>query len=332
MKQKPINQKEEKMKNSVANLLLLALWLSSCNAVEEPGGESDSPEIRVGSVVCATETKAPVITGTRFTAAITAIETEGGNKPDWTAEPTDGSWWQNSVILNASPTSGTPVSLTTPKNYHATRTTWLAAWYPAVKSEKGVVLFAGANADGTADVMWGGTLRGSKLLPIAASFSFTHALTQLVFKAKAGGDYLSAGNNGVVLNRIEVLAARLPATLAIADGVLTYTSASAIPVPDKESGNKAVPPPLKLTAEALSFGDALMIAAMDKVEIKVTYTDSDGEKSATATIQDATRPADPLAIVAGSSHLVTLQLSKSGLQTTATVADWNTGNAGEIEF
>lgn len=315
-------------KNVFVSVALLAAVLSSCTANEDaPGGNA---EIRVGAEVQTTYTKAPVATGTEFTAAITAVEVEGSSEPDWTAEPTDGTWWQNSLTLSASPAVGAKVSLDEPRNYPATRTTCLVAWYPNVKSTQGIATFT--LQDGTEDVMWGGSLRGSRLSPITGAFRFKHALTQLNFTARASGDYLTEGNE-VTITHIEVQAAQLPQSLTIANGNLTYAAAAPIGVPALETGTKAAVQPLVLTKNAQPFGAPLMIGEMDKVLIKVTYTDGDGSKTKEATIHDTTTDTvTPLKLKAGYAHRITLILGRNGLDISASVEAWKEGNGGEVEL
>lgn len=315
-------------KNGFLSVALLAAVLSGCAAnEEEPGGDA---EIRVGAEVLTAVTKAPVGTGAEFTAAVTAVEVSGSTPPDWTAAPSDGTWWPNSLTLKASPVAGAKVSLNEPKNYHATRTTWLVAWHPEVASVDGVATFVAP--DGTQDVMWGGVLKGSKLSPISGAFRFTHALTQLNFMARASGEYLTEGNT-VTITGIEVLSARLPQSLTIAEGKLTYAAAAAIAVPAVEPGTKAAVQPLLLTKDAQPFGAPLMIGGMDEVKIKVTYTDDEGAHTQTATIYDTTTsPAAALEVLAGKSHKITLILGQNGLDISATVEEWKDGKEGTVEI
>ena len=70
----------------------LAVVMSGCSSSEE--GDLQTSEIRVGATVSGAITKAPVVTGDTFTAAITAFD--GTQAPaSWTAAFA----WQNSITL-----------------------------------------------------------------------------------------------------------------------------------------------------------------------------------------------------------------------------------------
>lgn len=159
---------------------LLAAVVSGCSSSEE--GTLQTTEIRVGATVSGAITKAPVVTGDSFTAAITAFE--GSSAPaSWTAAP----GWQNSITLVAFETAtGTSVPLNVSKVYPATGNVYMAAWHPEIASVSGVVTF---QKTGTEDVMYGGIVSGNKDVP-AGAFTFTHALTQLNFQVQASDGYL----------------------------------------------------------------------------------------------------------------------------------------------
>ena len=161
---------------------LLAVVVSGCSSSEE--GALQTAEIRVGATVSGAITKAPVVTGDTFTAAITAIEGTQ-TPPSWTAAVA----WQNSITLVASETAtGTSVPLNVSKVYPAAGNVYMAAWHPEIASVSGVVTF---QQTGTEDVMYGGIVSGNKDLP-AGAFTFTHTLTQLNFQVQASEGYLGA--------------------------------------------------------------------------------------------------------------------------------------------
>lgn len=287
----------------------LAVVMSGCSSSEE--GDLQTSEIRVGATVSGAITKAPIVTGDTFTAAITAFE--GTQAPaSWTAAFA----WQNSITLIAAETAaGTSVPLNVSKVYPTTGNVYMAAWHPEIASVSGVVTF---QQTGTEDVMYGGIVSGSKSVP-AGAFSFTHALTQLNFQVQASDGYLTA-NPDKKITKIEVLSASYPKTMTIADGIVTYATAAALPVPGITS--------TQLTKDVTKVGEPFMIQALNGVKVKVTY--EGGTTSPDISIMDASTK-EGLNALAGNSHLITLSFLKTGeiaIEGTATVAPWQVGASG----
>ncbi|KKB49383.1 fimbrillin family protein [Parabacteroides gordonii] len=287
----------------------LAVVMSGCSSSEE--GDLQTSEIRVGATVSGAITKAPVVTGDTFTAAITAFE--GTQAPaSWTAAFA----WQNSITLIAAETAaGTSVPLNVSKVYPATGNVYMAAWHPEIASVSGVVTF---QQTGTEDVMYGGIVSGSKSVP-AGAFSFTHALTQLNFQVQASDGYLTA-NPDKKITKIEVLSASYPKTMTIVDGIVTYATAATLPVPGITS--------TQLTKDVTKIGEPFMIQALNGVKVKVTY--EGGTTSPDISIMDASTK-EGLNALAGNSHLITLSFLKTGeiaIEGTATVAPWQVGASG----
>ena len=287
----------------------LAVVMSGCSSSEE--GDLQTSEIRVGATVSGAITKAPVVTGDTFTAAITAFE--GTQAPaSWTAAFA----WQNSITLIAAETAaGTSVPLNVSKVYPATGNVYMAAWHPEIASVSGVVTF---QQTGTEDVMYGGIVSGSKSVP-AGAFSFTHALTQLNFQVQASDGYLTA-NPDKKITKIEVLSASYPKTMTIVDGIVTYATAATLTVPGITS--------TQLTKDVTKIGEPFMIQALNGVKVKVTY--EGGTTSPDISIMDASTK-EGLNALAGNSHLITLSFLKTGeiaIEGTATVAPWQVGASG----
>lgn len=289
--------------------VLLAAVMSGCSSSEEGGTETT--EIRVGATVSGAISKAPVVTGDSFTAAITAFE--GAQTPaSWTAAPA----WRNSITLVAAETAtGTSVPLNVSKVYPTTGNVYMAAWHPDIASISGVVTF---QQTGTEDVMYGGIATGNKTVP-ASAFSFTHKLTQLNFQVQASAEYLKT-NPDKKITQIEVIGASCPKTMMIADGAVTYETATTLPVP-----NVTV---TELTQEVTKIGEPFMIQALNGVKVKVTY--EGGTTSKEINIIDASTKT-LLNALAGNSHLITLSFLKTGeiaIEGTATVAPWQVGASG----
>ena len=288
---------------------LLAVMMSGCSSSEE--GDYKTTEIKVGATVSGAITKAPVVTGNSFTAAITAFE--GSSVPaSWTSAPK----WQNTITLVASETAtGTSVPLNVSKVYPATGNVYMAAWHPEIASVSGIVTF---QKTGTEDVMYGGIVTGSKAVP-AGAFTFTHALTQLNFQVQASAEYLKS-NPDKKISKIEVLDAAYPKTMTIADGSVTYETVATLPVPGITS--------TELAEEVTKIGEPFMVQALNGVKVKVTYEDSSTSKE--IDIMDASTKS-LLNALAGNSHLITLSFLKTGevaIEGTATVAPWQVGASG----
>ena len=298
------------MKQVCMYAVLLAAVVSGCSSTEEGG--LDNSEIRVGATVSGAITKAPVVTGDTFKAAITAFE--GSSDPsNWTSTPK----WRNTITLVASETAtGSSMPLDVSKVYPATGNVYMAAWHPEIASESGVVTF---QQTGTEDVMYGGIVSGSKDVPVTKAFTFTHKLTQLNFQVQASTEYLKS-NPDKKITKIEVIGAAYPKTMTIADGVVLYESGATLPVPEVTT--------TALAEEVTKIGEPFMVQSLNGVKVKVTYEGGTISKeieiidSSTKTLLNA---------LAGNSHLITLSFLKTGevaIEGTATVAPWKTGASG----
>lgn len=300
------------MKRTWCYAALLAAMVSGCSSDDETAG-MDSTEIKVGATVYGAVTKAPVTTGDEFTAAITAFE--GTSTPtDWKATPS----WTNSVTLTAAETAaGNKTPLNTSKTYPEGKNVYMAAWHPDIASKDGVVTF---KKTGTEDVMWGGIVNGNKTTQVGP-FAFTHALTQLVFKVQATEAYLAA-NTGKAIKAIEVQDGQYAQSITIGDGAITYATAANIPVPG------APETPQELTSTLVTFGEPLMIKALDGVKVKVQYGDDSYSNEVTINNAETNKS---LKAEAGSSHLISLSFQANGevaIQGTASVAPWKVGAEG----
>lgn len=293
---------------------LLAAVMTGCSD-KETDGVGDIREIRVGAKVTGTvETKAPVTTGSMFTAGIAAIENASATPSsamDWGTPQ-----WTNSVTLTAQEQiMGNRVPLNVLKVYPQTGYVHLVAWYPNLPAVGGVVNFA---RTGTEDVMYGGIVSGSATNPVGA-FGFTHALTQLNFQVQATDRYLN-DNPGKQISAIEVIGASYPQSMQIATGAVTYAATADLPVPGFS--------PITLSTNLVAAGVPFMVDALNAVSIRVHYSD-DTQSDPIAIINAATNL--PLNAEAGKSHQITLTFQKQGevaIQGTATVAPWEVGASG----
>ena len=293
---------------------LLAAVMTGCSD-KEADGVGATEEIRVGAKVTGTvETKAPVTTGSMFTAGVAAIENASAAASSTLDWGTPG--WTNSVTLTAQEQiTGNRVPLNVLKVYPQTGYVHMAAWYPNLPAVSGVVSFA---RTGTEDVMYGGIVSGSAATPVGA-FGFTHALTQLNFQVQATDRYVN-DNPGKQISAIEVVNASYPQSMQIATGAVTYTTPADLSVPGLS--------PITLGTTLVAAGVPFMVNALDGVNIRVRYSDNT-LSDPIAIINAATNL--PLDAEAGKSHQITLTFQKQGevaIQGTATVAPWEVGASG----
>lgn len=300
------------MKKVCMYAAMLAVLLSACSSDEETQGGNETPEIRLGAIVSDVVTKAPVVTGDTFKAAITALETS--SSPYWTGTPT----WQNTITLTASPEiSGKWIPLDVSKVYPNSGNVYMAAWHPAIASENGVVNFM---MTGTEDVMYGGIVSGSRQNPVSSPFTFGHLLTQLNFRAEATEEFLTA-NPGKAVSKIEIVGGQYPRSMTIADGKVTYD----------ESRTPVVPGLAQhvLSSNLETVGESLMIGAMSSIKIKVWY--ADGNNSGEITINLAADTKKPLEVKAGYAHTIHLVFQGRNeivILATGSVSEWKTGESG----
>lgn len=291
----------------------LAALLSSCSSDEGTPDIQEPAEIRVGATVNGAVTKAPVVTGDRFTAAITAFESS--NYPSWTGTPS----WQNTLTLTASrENTGNWLPLDISKVYPNGGNVYMAAWYPNIPSANGIVAF---KKTGTEDVMYGGIVSGSKNAPVSSPFTFGHKLTQLTFSVQATDEFLRY-NPGKTISKITIVDGQYPASMTIADGQVTYADKSLVPeVPGVSQYG--------LTTALEALGEPLMIGPMDALKIRVYY--ADGASSNEISIYNVADGKTPLEVKEGYAHTVNLVFQGRDevvIMATGSVSEWKTGEGG----
>lgn len=301
------------MKKVSLYVAFLATLLSACSSNDGVPDSSESAEIRVGAAVSEAITKAPVTTGDKFTAAVTAFESSA--YPVWTAQPA----WQNTITLTASQeSSGNWVPLDNSKVYPNGGNVYMAAWHPDIPSENGVVQF---NKTGTEDVMYGGIVYGSRQTPVSSPFTFGHKLTQLNFRVQATAEFLR-NNIDKAISKIEIIDGQYPSSMTIADGKIAYEDKSVKPeVPGIAQ--------YVLTTNLESVGSPLMIGPMDALKIKVYY--ADGNSSNEISINNVADGKTPLEVKEGYAHSINLIFQGRDeivIVATGSVSEWKTGESG----
>lgn len=305
------------MKNRILLSFLAAGVLFSGCSKNESGAPSDGGRavIRLGSGV-ATVSKAPVTSGTQFTAGIAGWENIATET--YAAAPL----WNTTIATTANATTAQAVTWTKQYYYNADEgtTTYMKAWYPAGTLSGTSVTFP--NTDGSVDALLAPVVSGTKLNKDGKVLAFAHQTAQINFKVKAGEGL----DPTTTLRSIKIKDAQLPIGFDLtkeitADDVVTYSTAADLPVPLKT--NDLV---IGTTAEGDDASDPVMIKpitgntfTIDVVTSNATYTG----KTVTVTGSN---------VAAGTAYDVMLTFSQSGITLKATVTDWKTATgSAEIE-
>lgn len=300
------------MKNRILlSFLAAGVLLSGCSK-NESGDPSDGGRaaIRLGSGV-AMVSKAPVTSGTQFTAGIAGWENTDAET--YAAAPL----WNTTIQTTANAIDGQNVTWTKQYYYNAdeNKTTYMKAWYPAGTLSGTTVTFS--NTDGSVDALLAPVVSGTKEDKDGKVLAFAHQTAQINFKVKAGTGLAE----NTTLRSIKIKDAHLPKGFDLkktdADAVI-YGGAADLPVPLKT--NDLV---IGTTAE----GDDASNPVMIKPITGNTFTIDVVTSNATYTGQTVTVTGTNVA--AGTAYDVMLTFGQSGITLKATVTDWKkeTGSA-----
>lgn len=302
------------MRNGILlSFLTAGVLLSGCSKNEandlSDGGRA---AIRLGSGV-AMVSKAPVATGTSFTAGIAGWENTTAET--YAAAPS----WNTTIQTTADAAEGQAVTWTVQQYYNADEgtATYMKAWYPAGTLSGTSVVFE--NTDGSVDALLAPVVSGTKLDKDGKVLAFAHQTAQINFKVQAGAGLAE----NTTLRSIKIKNAQLPTgfdlTKEMTDAV-TYGETADLTVPG-------------ITADAVTIaetaspvGNPVMIKpitgntfSIDVETNNATYTG----KTVTITGEN---------IEAGTAYDVTLTFSQSEITLKATVTDWKTATgSAEIE-
>lgn len=335
---------------TLAALALLAVGCSENENASTPEIPVNAKAIRIGQSVQGL-TRAVVTDGTNVTATVLMCDVTG-DAADWTdfvgvksndIAAADGELKTRANTGTASfkAGSGTTVTLN-PTLYYDNKDTskksYLAAVAPTGTLGASGTLVAMKDMDGQQDVMYATAVNaGTSDTPEnPINLSFVHLTTQLNFEVKmteaAGtGDW---DNKTVTVKEIKMQSAQLPQAVNAADGVVTWSTASPLNVPEV---NNSV-----LSTTATRTGSPIMVKGGSFVKLDVTLTiDGSDLLFSNVPIKDVTNSGSDLATVTGKSHLVTLNVTEPKkaegagvaiINVTATVAPWEAGHAGTGEL
>ena len=252
--------------------------------------------------------KAPIVSGTAFTAAVAGWESASA------ADYTKTAAWSTTAQITAGASAGA-ITLAQSQNYSQQSgvKTYMKAWYPAgTLGANGKVTFGGT-PDGTVDVLLAGEVCGSATDNSVKTLTFNHPLTQLKFKVDADADFGTATE----ITGISVHDTELPTGMDLASDAVTYAAGANLAVPGIAAGQT-------ITATATAVGDPVMMKPFTGSSITLTVTTSDATyNNVTATIDDDTD------FVPGKAYTITLHFSGAELQAQAKVTDWVDSGTGE---
>lgn len=302
------------MKNRILlSFLTVGAILSSCSENETNGlPDGGRAAIRLGSGV-AMVSKAPVASGTSFTAGIAGWENTAAET--YAAAPS----WNTTIQTTADAAEGQAVTWTVQQYYNADEgtATYMKAWYPAGTLSGTSVVFE--NTDGSVDALLAPVVSGTKLDKDGKVLAFAHQTAQINFKVQAGAGLAE----NTALRSIKIKNAQLPVgfdlTEEMADAV-TYGATADLTVPGIAADA------VTIAETATSVGNPVMIKpiagntfSIDVETNNATYTD----KTVTVTGTN---------LEAGTAYDVTLTFSQSEIALKATVTDWkDAAGSAEIE-
>lgn len=297
------------MKKVILFALATAAMFSCSQNKEVEVIDGDNVLIRLGAGVEAL-TKAPIISGSTFTAAI------GGWETDEVVDYTVAVTWATTAEIEAEETAAA-ISMAAQKYYNVDNDvkTYMKAWCPEGTLEAGMVTFT--NTDGTVDPLLATAVSGSKLDAGTKEFSFAHPTTQIKFKVVAGTGLAI----GTEIQSITIKNAELPTGFNLVTDVVTYEDEGAADLSVLTGGTT------EITSSAALVGTPVMIKPMTGNEITLDVVTSGGVfDGVVATIADDTN------FVAGKAYTITLTFKAKGIDVTASVAEWTTGTGtGDVE-
>ena len=322
--------------------LLIAAGCSESDQSNLPDSPVNAVPIRIGQSVSAVS-RAVAENGTSVTATI--LRCDGDTPSDWSGftkvdkNVIDGSkqLTARASVSAASFVVGTTkeISLNQVLYYHTDNSTnsFVAGVSPAGQVANTGTVVAFSQKDGTQDVMYAPAItvgNGDAAAP-SCDLKFTHQTTQLNFEIKL--DKVAGGGewNGkrIALKSIAVQEVAVPQSVDVANGNVTWGSATTLAVPGITE--------TVIAETATAAGNPFMIKESTQVLLDVTIT-VDGAEKLFNNIRVVNGNSD-LATTAGKSHKITLTMKEPAtaadavnITTTATVTPWVVGDSGTAEL
>lgn len=303
------------MKSCFFSAVAIAL-LASCSGSEVDevidNGQPVAINLSAGVQTATAVSRAPITSGSKFTATVLGWEAADATPPAYTSE---AKWNSTTEEITASSTAG-EITLTTPQYYQSNGfKTYMKAISPVGTATAGTYTFAPVLAtDGSVDVLVTDAVSGDKVISVGA-LAFKHALTQFNFEVKKGEGL----GDDVTVTSIKLKDVQLPTGVDLSNNSLklgTATNISALTGGTTVIGASAAP----------AGGNPVMVAPIAAANLTLDIVTSagtfDGVK-VTTTGDD---------FIAGTSYTITLTFQKKKIDTTASVADWVDGTgSGTVE-
>lgn len=299
--------------------MLAIAALVSCSKSEnnEVAGSGDIAGIILNAGVptasALSDTKAPIVVGSTFTAGVAGWESNGA------ADYTQAAVWNTTTSAITVSAAAQAITLTDPQVYDADNTikTYMKAWYPHGTLAGSTVTFT--NTDGSVDAMLCPAISGSKNDRTGKTLAFAHKTTQLKFIVKKG-EGLTAGTT---IDKITIKSAELPTGFNLATDAVNYAAAADLDVAGITPGMIVI----GTTPAGDAVGSPVMIKSItgNTVTLDIT-TNHTFYSNVTATIDT-----DPN-FVEGRAYTITLTFGQSGIELKTTVTDWTTGTgSGNVQ-
>lgn len=334
------------MKTKLSLALLTMLIAAGCSESDQsnlPDSPVNAVPIRIGQSVSAVS-RAVAEDGVNVTATI--LRCDGDTPSDWSKftkvdknkiNESTKQLEDRASVSAASFTVGAAkeISLNQVLYYHTDNSTnsFVAGVSPAGQVANTGTVVAFSQKDGTQDVMYAPAItvgNGGAAAP-SCDLKFTHQTTQLNFDIKL--DKVSGGGewNGkrIALKSIAVQEVAVPQSVDVANGNVTWSSATTLAVPGITE--------TVIAETATAVGNPFMIKESTQVLLDVTIT-IDGAEKFFNNVRVVNGNSD-LATTIGKSHKITLTIKEPAsaedavsITTTATVTPWVVGDSGTAEL
>lgn len=283
------------MKKMMIAMLAVAAMTSCSNENDGVQPDNGMPvEIKLSANVLNVQGRATVNPGDAFSAQFVA----SGTSVDYSSP-----LWNEEAVVAA----GGAVALTSPQYYPINGSTvYMTGYAPKADTDAGAVEYV---LTGQEDVMMTQQLSGSKATATALAFQFEHKLIQLKFKVIAGNGFPV----GLNVTEIKVNGTKTAASLALADGTLTFSGNAATVT--AFTGKSYV-----INASGIEASDVVMVEPGAPITLDIRISDTNSTVFRDIPVSLTTK--------AGSSHLITLTFENQEIQATATVAPWTPGDEG----
>ena len=310
--------------------IVVAVLLCSCS--KEPvepfaGGDPTSPILPGAGVAATVESRADlsgVVSGTAFPASTTKVFSVVGYSG--TAAPTN---WASPYIANVAVNSGTSsaLSFATPQYYPANGN---KVYFYAYSPVSGTYTAGSASTaptvawtiTGQQDIMaaqvTGGIAKAATGTQQQPAFAFTHKLKQVKFKVVKDASF----EDNIKLTSLKIIGVKTAATLSLSTGAVSWGSTTG----DLTAYTNATGQTITATATAVGTnGSPVMFEPGASFKVRavaggVTYADVTVTLSGTNAGQ------------AGVCHEVTLTFKRNAIVPTATITNWTTGTAGNVNI